>query len=183
MEPQSNDDPDLERTANGLMQRAAEACEALELDDPLRAKMLELLGDVRSRITETREDRGRRPPIPDKRQYVNKLGAMHTRRPARTAAYDAVEKLLNHVWRPQSSTERNRKKRRTGALVPLNPAHWLRTGPAHAQRASGPPAAQVVRRRRLAAHPAMSTCRTPMGQRRGNQVRRPQPALEPTIVD
>jgi hypothetical protein len=86
MEPQSNDDPDLERTANDLMQRAAEACEALELDDPLRAKMLELLGNVRSRITETREDRGRRPPTPDKRQYVNKLGAMHTRRPARTAA-------------------------------------------------------------------------------------------------
>ena len=55
MEPQSSDDPDLERKANVLMQRAAEACEALELDDPLRAKMLELLGDVRSRITETRE--------------------------------------------------------------------------------------------------------------------------------
>ena len=54
---------ELERTDDDLMHRAAEACEALELDDPLRAKMLELLGDVRSRITKTRADRGRRPPI------------------------------------------------------------------------------------------------------------------------
>eukprot|EP00966_Prymnesium_polylepis_P115033 2658765-Prymnesium_polylepis.1 len=100
--------------------------------------MLELLGNVRSRITETREDRGRRPPTPDKRQYVNKLGAMHTRRPARTAAYDAVEQLLNHVWRPLSMNERNRKRRRTGALGPLNPAHWLRAVSAHAQRACDP---------------------------------------------
>ena len=120
MEPQSNDDPDLERTDDGLMHRAAEACDLLELDDPLRA---ELLGDVRSRMAETRDDRGRRPPIPDKRQYVNKLGASHPRRPARTAACDAVEQLLDHVWRPLSSTERNRKRRRTGALGPLNPAH------------------------------------------------------------
>ena len=142
MEPQSNDDPDLERTVNGLMQRAAEACDLLELDDPLRPKLLELLGDVRSRMAETRADRGRRPPVPDKRQYVNQLGAMHTRRPARTAAYDAVEKLLNHVWRPLSMNERARKSRRTGAIGPLNPAHhWLRAGPAHAQRASDPPAA------------------------------------------
>ena len=29
-----------------LMQRAVESCEALELDDPLRPKLLELLGDV-----------------------------------------------------------------------------------------------------------------------------------------
>ena len=28
------------------MQRAVESCEALELDDPLRPKLLELLGDV-----------------------------------------------------------------------------------------------------------------------------------------
>ena len=141
MEPQWDDDPDLERTDDDLMHRAAEACDALELDDPLRAKMLELLGDVRSRMAATRADRGTRPLIPHKRQYLNKLSAMHTRRPARTAAYDAVEKLLDHLWRPQSSTERNRKKRRTGALGPLNPAHWLRADPAHSQRASGPPAA------------------------------------------
>eukprot|EP00966_Prymnesium_polylepis_P184756 4282029-Prymnesium_polylepis.1 len=87
---------ELERTDDDLMHRAAEACEALEINDPLRAKLLELLGDVRSRITKTRADRGRRPPIPDKRQYLNKLSSIHTRRPARTAAYDAVEQLLDH---------------------------------------------------------------------------------------
>uniref|UniRef100_A0A7S4NNC4 Uncharacterized protein n=1 Tax=Prymnesium polylepis TaxID=72548 RepID=A0A7S4NNC4_9EUKA len=106
--------------ASDLMQRAVESCEALELNDPLRPKLLELLGDVRSRMTETRADRGRRPPVPDKRQYVNQLGASHPRRPARMAACDAVDQLLDHMWRPLSSTERARKRRRTGVIGPLN---------------------------------------------------------------
>jgi hypothetical protein len=125
--------------ASDLMQRAVESCEALELNDPLRPKLLELLSDVGARITETRADRGRRPPVPHKWQYLNKLGASHPRRPARAAAYDAVEQLLDEVWwRPLSSTERKRNSRETGVIGPLNPAQWLRASPAHTQRACDP---------------------------------------------
>ena len=99
----SDDDPDLELTYDDMMQRAAEACDLLELNDPLRPKLLELLGDVRSRMTETRADRGRRPPVPDKRQYVNQLGASHPRRPARKAVrmYGSVRSMQ---WSSSSTT-------------------------------------------------------------------------------
>ena len=45
-------------------------------------------------------DRGARPSIPDKRTYLNRLNPSNPLRPARQAAYDAVELLLSHVWRP-----------------------------------------------------------------------------------
>eukprot|EP00966_Prymnesium_polylepis_P322138 7378412-Prymnesium_polylepis.2 len=110
------------------MQRAADACEALDVEYPLRIELerLELLGDIRPRMAKARADRGAKPSVPNKWQYSMAVPEQARReRPSATGTCDSVRcagastRPRRHVWRPLSSTERNRKSRKTGALGPL----------------------------------------------------------------
>ena len=67
-------------------------CDALASDDALRPRMQRLLDVIPSMLAEG-ADRGTRPSIPNKCDYLNKLNPSNPLRPARQAAYDAVQLL------------------------------------------------------------------------------------------
>ena len=54
--------------------RAGDACDALRSDDPLRPKMMTLLDTIKKRLEGSEgASRGRRPTLPDRRQFLTKL--------------------------------------------------------------------------------------------------------------
>ena len=91
------------------MQACDDALQALAFDDPLRPVMAALLATIRTRMGQA--DRGRRPAAPDRARFLNKLAPSHPLRPAREAAFTAMDNLLAIAWLPATSTERSQKKR------------------------------------------------------------------------
>ena len=92
-----------------LFDAAEKACASLKEDDPLRMLMSALLDTVRSRLAGA--DRGKRPGLPDRARFLNKLAPSHRFRPTREDMYKAMDKLLAAAWAPMSSTERSEKLR------------------------------------------------------------------------
>ena len=93
-----------------LFDQAQVACESLDAGDPLRPHMDDVLSTVQIRLAGA--DRGGRPKMPHRSQYVGKKVAKdHPFRPAREAVYEAVDKLLNTAWAPMSGAERMKKLR------------------------------------------------------------------------
>ena len=93
------------------LQRARDVCDELQRDDRLRPLMLSLLTLVESRMLQDNWNRGRRPALPDRWKYLNKLSDNNEHRSSRAAAYAAMDALLEDVWRPMSNTERKRRER------------------------------------------------------------------------
>ena len=57
-------------------------------------------------------DRGRRPQLPDRARFLNKLDAGHRLRPSRAQAFEAMDELVTNGWPRLSSTESTRKRRK-----------------------------------------------------------------------
>ena len=102
------------------LDRAQTACAALGAHDRLKPLMAGVLQSVVERLQPSEEQwafgsasRSSRPALPDRWKYLNKLAASSTRRPARAAAYQAMDALLDVAFPiiHASATERKQKQR------------------------------------------------------------------------
>ena len=96
--------------AHAELAHALEVFSSLEDDDSLRPHMKKLLDTVADRAAEG--DRGRRPQLPDRALFLNKLDAGHRLRPSRAQAFEAMDELVTNGWPRLSSTESTRKRRK-----------------------------------------------------------------------
>ena len=92
-----------------LFDTAKKACASLQDDDPLRLPMDALLETIRSSLAGA--DRGRKPALPDRARFLNKLASSHGFRPTREQLYKAMDELLDVAWAPLSSAERSKTLR------------------------------------------------------------------------
>ena len=106
---------------------ALDSLSRLQPTDPLRAKMRNLLDLVEPQLLSPRASRGQRPSLSrvgiDRRDMLNRLKHDDPRRPLRSGAFAAIEKLLETGWPPIRSTARSKnqraplvRKRKRGAL-------------------------------------------------------------------
>lgn len=117
---------DAEEVADALSD-ALYSLSRLQPTDPLRAKMQSLLDMVEPQLLLPRASRGQRPSLSragiDRRDMLNRLKHNDPRRPLRSGAFAAIDKLLETGWPPISSTARSQnqraplvRKRKRGAL-------------------------------------------------------------------
>ena len=92
------------------LEKARVACAALDDDDPKRAKMQTFLDDVARRL---QTPPFIRPPLPNsqRRDFVG-TSESDPRRPARTEAFDAMEKLLKAWPKPPALTNAEKQTRK-----------------------------------------------------------------------
>ena len=93
------------------LDRAQDACDMLD-DSNLHAMMQHSLQLAVTAAAQSRSDRGKRPGMAHKQQWVDSLAADSALRPPRNAAFVAMAALFDLVWRPMTSTERSEKARR-----------------------------------------------------------------------
>ena len=93
------------------LDRAQDACEMLD-DSNLHPMMQRSLQLAVTAAAQSRIDRGKRPGMAHKEQWVDSLAADSALRPPRDAAFVAMAALFDMVWRPMTSTERSEKARR-----------------------------------------------------------------------
>ena len=90
------------------LEAVRKACEAV--DDGLRANLLQALQSIRSRLEQ--DDRGPQPPaLPHRWKNLGKLAVTSPLRPARDAAYQAVDAVIELVWPKLSEEEKKRRRK------------------------------------------------------------------------
>ena len=88
-----------------------DALDALETSDALRGHFVPLLRTVTAAVQVERVQRGERPLLGCKRRDMVVRVKDNALKPLRAAAFDAMQNLLELVWRPMTSTERTKKLR------------------------------------------------------------------------
>ena len=74
-------------------------------DDGAQAKLLEALQQIKSRLQQ--DDRGAQPPaLPRRWKYLGKLAETSPLRPARAAAYQAMDAVIELGWPKLSEEEK-----------------------------------------------------------------------------
>lgn len=92
-----------------MLCQARAARDALAHGDALRAPMDVLLQHAEPAVQG--DDNGRRPTLPDRGRFLNKLSPSNASRPVRAAAFAAMDALVACAWPTMSANERKRKER------------------------------------------------------------------------
>lgn len=97
------------------LRQAQAARDGLAPSDALRAPMDKLLQHVELAVQ--CGDHGKRPTLPDRGRFLNKLSPSNASRPLRAAAFDAMVELIACGWPSMNTAERKRKSRMPASLA------------------------------------------------------------------
>ena len=109
--------PEASELVAAVLQRSQAAVAALDAQDPERPNFEAFVQVARRALPRCAGKRERRPQLPNKTECLTRLAASHPWRPARAAAYDALEDLGVLCWEPRSAAEQAKRQRLLGSVA------------------------------------------------------------------